>query len=237
MPDQRLARFQSSPVEIARAEVEWLDDEDAALIGAKDVASAVGLSLISGGGGHFYVGDNVTGLGLTVVALATLIAGPLLLPPALALVLLVTILAGSSALAARKVKKVNRYVVLRHQHEAAIAGHPAHKLLHAMQGAGVHPAHPGPGPSAAAPAPAQAPAAADSGHDPLVDKLRKLIHLRDAQVISELELRDRKIDVLAAAATGLSRDELDELLFELLPLLREGTITDEDVEFIKSLAG
>ncbi len=73
-------------------------------------------------------------------------------------------------------------------------------------------------------------------HDPLVDKLRKLIHLRDAKVISEVEHAERKVDLLTAAAAGASRDEIDELLFELLPLLREGTITEQDAEFLKSLA-
>jgi hypothetical protein len=227
MPDPRLVRVPQSSVETARAELAWLDDEDAAVIGVKDPASAVALSLITGGGGHFYVGDNVTGYGLTLAALTALIAGPFLLPTALAVVLIFGVLAGSAALVVGKVKKVNRYVVARHQQEAAIAGHPTHKLLHAMLEAGGHPSPPATTP--AQPTPPQP-------HDPLVDKLRKLIHLRDANVISELEHAERKVDLLTAAASGASRDQIDELLFELLPLLREGTITEQDVEFLKSLA-
>lgn len=236
MADQRLVRYQPSPVEIARDEVGWLDDDDAALIEGKDVATAVGLSLISGGGGHFYVRDNVTGLGLSIVALASLIAIPSF--PLVALLTLVGVLGGSAVLAAAKVRKVNRYVVLRRQHEAALASHPTHKLLDAMTAAGAHPprnyapAPPGP---ASAPPPSEQPAYPPTTHGDLVDKLRKLIHLRDANVITELEHRDRKIDLLAAAASGLGRDQTDELLFELLPLIREGTIADEDVEFVKSL--
>jgi hypothetical protein len=219
MPDQRLVRVQSSSLDKARAELEWLDDEDAAVIGVKDPASAVGLSLITGGGGHFYIGDNVTGYGLTLAALATLIGGSFLLGPWLTAVLLLGVLVGSAALVVGKVKKVNRYVVARNQQEAAIAGHPAHKLLHAVQevDAPAQPAGPQP-------------------HDPLVDRLRKLMHLRDANVISEIEHAERKVDLLTAEAEGASRDQIDELLFELLPLLREGTITEQDVEFLKSLA-
>jgi hypothetical protein len=69
----------------------------------------------------------------------------------------------------------------------------------------------------------------------LVDKLRKLATLREAGVISELEHKERKIDLISDVASGLGRDEADDLLFDLLPLLQQGTITEEDIEFIKSL--
>lgn len=227
-------------MDTARAEVDWLDDEDAALIGAKDVASAVGLSLISGGGGHFYVGDNVTGLGLTLAALGALFVGPFLLPPLLAVLVLFGVLGGSAALAAKKVKKVNHFVLLRSQHDAAIAGHPTHKLLSAMiEGGALPPQVHGHGyaqPHVHGHAqPQPSPVMPHSPHSELIDKLRKLIHLRDAHMITELEHADRKIDLLAAVATGATRDQIDEMLFELLPLLQEGTLTSQDVEFVKSL--
>lgn len=242
MADQRLVRYQPSPVEKARAEVDWLDDDDAALVESKDVASAVGLSLISGGGGHFYTGDNMTGIGLTIATFGSLIAGPILLGP-VGLLPAFGIVLGSAVASARKVKKINRYVIERRQHEAATAPHPqAYKLLHAMakvdargaqqareiaQAGGAQALMP----QQPAPPPPQTP----SPHQELIDKLRKLAHLRDAKVISDVEHQDRKIDLLSAVASGLSRDEIDDLLFELLPLIQEGTLAEDDVEFVKSL--
>jgi hypothetical protein len=239
MADQRLARHKPSPVELARAEVGWLDDDDAELIEQRDVATAVGLSLISGGGGHFYVGDNITGIGLCILALTALIAGPMWLPLSVAFLPLVVILGGAAVASARKAKKVNRFVVLKRQHELESAPYPqSYKLLAAVaqvdsrvaQNA-VHSGYP----AAAAPSSEPPPPEPPSPHQELIDKLRKLMHLRDAEVISEIEHRERKVDLLSAAATGMSRDQLDELLFELLPLIQEGTLVREDVEFLKSL--
>ena len=249
MADQRLVRYQPSPVEKARADVDWLDDDDAALVESKDTAAAVGLALISGGGGHFYTGDHVTGIGLTVAAVAALVLGPIFLPISVAFAPFLAVVVGSAVAAAKNAKKINKYVVQRRRHEKESAPHPqAYKLLHAMSRVDARAAqqvaamansgaahalvpHPPTSPTPPGSAAVQSP----SPHSELIDKLRKLVHLRDAGVISELEHRERKIDVLATVASGASRDEVDELLFEVLPLIKEGTLTDEDVEFVKSL--
>jgi hypothetical protein len=243
MADQRLVRYQPNPAEVARSDVAWLDDDDAALVESKDVASAVGLSLISGGGGHFYTGDHITGLGLTLAAVGAVVAGPMLLPLSVAFLPLLAVLGGGAVTAAQKAKKINRYVLRRRQHESETAPHPqAYKLLHAMAKVDARAAHQvaqfaGTGGAAALmpQQPAPPPAAPPSLHSELIDKLRKLAHLRDANVISDVEHRERKIDLLAAVATGASRDQIDDLLFDVLPLIQEGTLVNEDVEFVKSL--
>jgi hypothetical protein len=69
-------------------------------------------------------------------------------------------------------------------------------------------------------------------HVELADQLRKLYALRAAGVISDVELRERKVDILAAVAPD-DRAALDQLLYELLPLADEGVLESADFEFLK----
>jgi hypothetical protein len=87
------------------------------------------------------------------------------------------------------------------------------------------------------PPPKALPAPAGPGkHGELVERLRKAAALRAGGVIGDGELRERKVDLLAAAAPA-GRAELDELLFELMPLADEGVLDEEDFDFVKRLGG
>ena len=57
-----------------------------------------------------------------------------------------------------------------------------------------------------------------------------------SKVISDHELRERKVDLLEEAAPE-NRDALDEMLFELLPLVDQGVLDQGDIDFLKQLAG
>jgi hypothetical protein len=61
-------------------------------------------------------------------------------------------------------------------------------------------------------------------------------HTGAAAIISDGELRERKVDLLEGAAPA-DRDALDELLDELLPLGDQGVVDGDDLDFLEQLAG
>jgi hypothetical protein len=258
-----LVRYQLNPVDQARAELDWMSDEDVAFVESKDPAAAVGLALLCGGGGHFYTGDHRKGIGLTAVAVAALVLGPVVLPFPLALLPFIAVAASSAARARTKAKKINKFILAKRDEENRGAAHPsAYRLLAAMSRVDASAVRDAAAISNAGTAAALAPAPTTGSGMPLghadlpsrdaslpsrhaglpsryaslIDKLRKLTTLRAANVITDLERNERKIDLLSEVASGLERDALDELLFELIPLLREGTVTNDDIEFVKTLA-
>lgn len=216
-------------VQQLRAKLTWVDDTDVRNIEDSNPGAAWLLSLCFGGGGQIYNGDTLRGVMLILASFGALIGVGL--HGALTLVWLAVNI-GSSAHAFMQARAVNRYLAARaelQRHSAAQqAPHAAYQLASAMIGAGV-----GAGGAAAVP-PAQA---APTG--PVADlksRLEKLAILHASGVISELEHRERRLDMLSEW-TNLSNDTVDELLFELLPLIRSGMLTQEDVDFIKSLGG
>ena len=74
-------------------------------------------------------------------------------------------------------------------------------------------------------------------HQDLVDRLCKLAVMRQGGVIEEAEFRSRKVDLLSAVAGSLDRDQIDDLLFDLMPLFNEGILSREDIDFVKQLGG
>jgi hypothetical protein len=237
-----LVRYQPTPLQVARDDLDWLSDEDVAFLEPKDQAAAVGLSLLCGGGGYFYTGDHGKGVGLTLAAVASL----LILPGPLAVLGFAAMAAVGAVTSRAKVKKINKFVIAKREEESRIGAAPgAYRLLSAMSKVDTRAARDaavavqvGAFPVVPQPPPPPDPGLmrTPSRHPELIDKLRKLATLRGANVISELELKERKIDMLSEVATGLDRGAVDDLLFDLVPLLHEGAVTDEDVDFVKSLA-
>lgn len=232
MVDSKLpVRYQQrSLVQQTRADLDWVDDKDLLLLTEKSPLAAGALSLFTGGGGQLFVNDYRKGFGFLgaavgAFALATAVASPLAVLPLLGLC------GTSSVLAWRQARAVNRYLASkRHEFEQQSSHPPALRLLAAMQASG-----PGQGQQRAAPPAADSEPPAPSVHQPLLDKLRKVATIHAANALSDSEFRARKIDILNDAASGIPRDDLDELLFALLPLMDEGILTDEDIEFIKEL--
>jgi hypothetical protein len=90
------------------------------------------------------------------------------------------------------------------------------------------------GPNApAAPLPANV-AGIDIGA--LRERLSQLAALRANGVIDETEHRERRVDTLSVLQ-GLDRDEMDQVLFHLLPMINEGYLSSEDVELLKRMGG
>jgi hypothetical protein len=141
----------------------------------------------------------------------------------------------SSVLAWRKARSINRYLAAKRQEFDRGSPHPpAYRLLAAMNPAGAPQLQAAPVGTSGAPTPTTDPPP-PSPHQPLLDRLRKLATIRAANALSDNEFRARKIDILSDAASGIARDDIDDLLYELLPLLHEGILYDEDIEFIKQL--
>jgi hypothetical protein len=175
------------------------------------------MSLLLPGSGHFYTGQSWTGW-LFVFALAGLLG---LLPVPFGIAAYIALGGASAWFAIGNARKINQYLKVRRETERALVPYPPeYKLLAAMRGAGR--------------ADFQGPVISGSEDDPLITALYKLRALHLGGIISATELRERKVDLLSEL-TDLSRQQMDELLFQLLRLREGGVVEHEDVEFLKQL--
>jgi hypothetical protein len=173
----------------------------------------------------------ITGMLGAIIALAGV------LPEAIPILVVGSSL-GSAVDAARRARRINRFARVRSQLALTASGDPAHYRLLASA-ASVAPTLSGTVPALAPtlPTPALPPGPAATGkHAVLVERLQKISSLARSKVISEHELRERKVDLLEEAAPE-NRDALDEMLFELLPLVDQGLLDQADIDFLKQLAG
>jgi hypothetical protein len=221
-----------TPTDLARTrgQIDWVEDDDLNELERKSPVGAAALGLLTWGGGRLYVGDTLRG-GLGIAALIALTAVSTVLPAGVgeAIYWIVgTLFATWSLVGARAVNRfVSTAAELRLRQAPDLAGY---RLLAAA--AQANPALVTDLPAVRSPAPA----AADPRHAELVARLRKLAALRQAGVLSDVEVRERKVDLLSAAAPA-TRTELEDLLFALLPLGDEGALTEEDFDFLKRLGG
>lgn len=218
----------------ARERVPWVDDDDLREVERKSRGGAAALSFFTWGGGHLYVGDVKKGSVLIAALVAWFAAAGVLGPVAPAIFFMVSVF--SSVWSFRKAQEVNRFVGTRNEvllRQGADAS--GYRLLH--EAAAVNPALAGALP--AAPTPLLTAGAHPGQPGPyaeLAARLRKLASLRQAGIISDGELRSRKIDILSEAAPS-SPDDLDELLYALLPLSDQGVLDTDDFDFLKQLGG
>jgi hypothetical protein len=216
-------------LERARKNIEWVDDDDLVELESKSRPGAALLGFFTWGGGRIYLGDLPRGLGLVGLLIAWTAVSPLL-PAFLGPLLYTLVGAGSAMWSYQGARAVNRFVATRTDLQLRAGPDPsAYRLLAAAATVNPHLALPAEVTARAAP-PVSGP------HAELIDRLRKLAALRRSGVLHETELRDRKIDLLSAAAPP-TRAELDDLLFALLPLGDEGVLDADDFEFLKQLGG
>jgi hypothetical protein len=209
MADTSLARFPlPSDLGTARKELTWIADRDLGALTRRDASEAIVLSVFFGGGGHLYVGDTLRGVLLLAADLAAVVLTGV---HGMAWPLWLGVGVVASVFSFRKAKAINRYVALRDE-----LAHLRRPLAQAAQAA--LPALPaGPG-----------------EHAPLVERIRKLGALLQTGLITTTEFSERKIELLTSLGT-MSRADIDDLLYELLPLYREGLLAEDDVQFIKQL--
>ncbi len=220
---------QSSPgalVRSGRKELTWLPDEELAMVEFREPSMAVGLGLVSGGGGFLYTGDTkkgVAGIAAMTFAIACSVA-----LPTIGWIGLLGVAGWGAVGAWQQSHRINRFLRNKRVADAQVAGHdPTQKLLASMPGAQNQRV-------AAPPSLAMAPHL-QGEHDALIVRLQKLAAIAASAVINETECRDRKIDLLSEVASGLGAEETDSLLFALLPLLDAGVLTEEDLQFVKEL--
>ena len=224
----------------AREQIDWIDDDDLPELETKSRPGAALLGFFTWGGGRLYLGDLPRGF-VGILLLFAWAGAAKLMPDALGGLIYMLVGGASAIWSYQDARAVNRFCATRTELMLRQGPDPsAYRLLAAA--ASVQPELAGalpPGRPAAAPpaGPLAGPTAgpADGPHGPLVDSLRKVAALHRAGVLHQAELRDRKVDLLTAAAPG-SRAELDELLFALLPLGDEGVLEPDDFELLKQLA-
>jgi hypothetical protein len=196
----------------ARAAIDWIDDDDLALVEPRSPITAAALGFVSWGGGRLLARDFKKGLGALGALFAWVAASDYLIDPIGS-----TVWAVVGVFAAiwsyRGARAVNRYVGTRDA---------------LMLQAGLA--------AAARQLPAPAPVEATGPHAALVTRLRKLAALHDSDMLTDTELRERKVDLLTEAAPA-TRAELDDLLYALLPLVEEGVLDADDVAFLKQVGG
>jgi TM2 domain-containing membrane protein YozV len=218
----------SAEIERLRADIAWVNDADLRSLEPANPGGAWALSLLFGGGGQVMNGDVARGAGLIALWIGTFVLSGWLGPIALWLTLAVMV--GGSVHAFTQARAINRYLAARAEQHQLEAGVPsALRLVQAMGFGG-----------AMVPVAAHAAPLGTAGvAGPLVQvrmRLEKLKVLRNSGVIDDAEHREQRIEVLSELVE-VGRERLDEVLYELLPLIQQGTITREDVEFVKRMGG
>lgn len=236
-PDLPLLRPRTpADLQQAREKIPWVDDDDLRDLERKSAPGTAALGFMTWGGGHLYLGEVLKGGGLLAGLVAWLSVGDFL-PYGLGT--LGYLLAGSvsAVLCWRKTRALNRFVAVRNEVLLAHGPDPAGLRLLAAAAA-VDPTALSELeraqkylPHRATTEPAQPP---PMKYPELTERLRKLAALRAARVIDENEYGERKVDLLAAHPPA-TRPELDDLLFELLPLVNEAILSAEDLEFVKRI--
>jgi hypothetical protein len=229
----------------ARSRLKWVEDEDLSTQERREPVLSGILSFFTLGGGQLYNGQTKKGIGLVALwGLSMLVCIAADAPPAhmMALGPIAAILASWRA------KQVNRFVKARHAFEleearlgtrAALTS--ASKSLPAAQ------AQPMALPLAAGaeqqakvvqlPPAALLPIAETSSPAAgLGVRLQKLAALRKSSVIDDDEYRARRLDAVAELK-GLDTEEIENVLYDLLPLIDQGYLSREDIDFIKRLGG
>ena len=234
--DTRLAPVSPSAAAEARehrAALSWVEDADLRTLTPLETNAAAALSFFTGGGGQLLVGQYLLGAGLIAADVLLLyLWWPLFF----------VLGAGSSVLAWRSARAINRYVAARDAHErssgptppeyrllAAMHANDPQSLADAQQAAAGWGGRGTPG----VPAPVNV-AGIDIGA--LRERLSQLAALRANGVIDDAEHRERRVDALGVLQ-GLDRDEMDQVLFHLLPMINEGYLSSEDVDLLKRMGG
>lgn len=240
-----MARVGTSAAAEARAhrdDLTWVADADLRTLEQKDTNAAWALSMFFGGGGQLYTGQYAVGAGLIAADIALLyFFWPLYF----------ALGAVSSVFAFKNARAINRYLAARDAQQGSDGPNPAeYRLLAAMTAADPRArldaaqmqAH---GLMAGAAAPADKGVGKGVGESLIVagidvgaikTRLSQLAALRQNSVVSAEEHRERRIDALDVLK-GLSRDEMDEVLFQLIPLINEGYLSQEDITFLKQMGG
>ncbi|MBT8491622.1 MAG: hypothetical protein KJO07_01070 [Deltaproteobacteria bacterium] len=219
-----------SQVPMLRRGVSWIDDDTAAHLDFRETAVAGSLGFFTGGLGHVYNRRWLRGLGMTLGSVGALVAS-FSLSPLFAVWAAIGVVGAVTAV--KDAKTINRFVLARNNAMQANTGAIAGSMASAQN---YLPGLAGPLRQAQLPQGNQAPAQAPAGpHQQVIDRLRQLATLRGKDMLNEVEYQDRKIDVLSEF-TGADRDDLDRLLYALMPLVEEGTLTKDDIEFTKTLA-
>ena len=212
-------------LDLARQQVDWIDEDDLRDVESKSPVGATLLGLFTWGGGRLYVGDMPRGIAGIVALIAWLTIGRYV-PDAVGTLVYFLVGGGAAAYAYQGARRVNKLVATRNELMLRQgAGPEGYRLL---AGAALI------DPRLAADLPRQAPATGP--HADLVVRLRKLAALRGSGVIDDVELRERKIDLLQEVAPA-SQGDLDDMMFALLPLRDEGVLLQEDFDFLKQVGG
>jgi hypothetical protein len=218
---------QKTPLDLERAreDVEWIDDDDLRDLESKSTFGASMLGLFTWGGGRLYLGDVPRGIA-ALVGLAVWATIGHWVPSSVGSLVFFAIGGASAAWSYKGARKVNKYIGTRNELMLRqAAGADGYRLL---AGAALH----DPSLAHALPKPKQS-----SGPlADLSDRLRKLAALRSSGVINDVELRERKLDILNEAAPG-TQGELDDMMYALLPLRDEGVLSQDDFDFLKSVGG
>jgi hypothetical protein len=225
----------------ARDAIPWVADHRLEEVEPRSPWAAALLSLFTWGGGHLMAYDKKRGFAFlfALLAFSVLVSNLSFLPGAL--VSLVYLAAGAVAAvdAYRRADAVTRYFRARAEQRLSGQVDLSHYRLLASAAA-VDPRLAGSVPMLAAHlSPPPAPTGVRIASQPdsrrfgaVVAQLRKLCALRNAGVITDVELASRKVDLFASVAPE-DRATLDQLLYELLPLAEEGVLDAADFEFIK----
>lgn len=229
----------------ARSRVKWVEDEDLSTLERREPAYAAMLSLFTGGGGQLYNGQIKTGLFLMafwVFSFAIAIAAD---GPPIHLMMMGPV---TAALAYRRAKQINRYIKARQADELEVArlGTRAALSASASRAAVVEQAAIQAPMAVGAELPAKVVQLPPVAPLPIADatspaaglgaRLQKLAALRKSAVIDDQEYRERRLDAVAELQ-GLDRDGIDDVLYDLLPLIDQGYLSREDIELIKRLGG
>jgi len=210
----------------SRSRLTWIADEDLATLRFRHPTLAALLSFFFGGGGQIYTGDTRMGILLMMASLFAFASAVAIdFPPFLWMFLG----AISGILAFKKAQAINRYLDACQAHDRAISSDRVRSLALHQAPLPLDPHQPG-----ITDAYRPVPGVTASRYTRIGARLQKISTLHTSGVIDEGEYQERKFEVLSELR-GSSKTDIEDALYEFLPLIEHGIISRSDIDFVKKL--
>ncbi len=221
-------RSEQAELKNSRSRLSWIADEDLATLRFRHPTLAAVLSFFFGGGGQIYTGDTRMGI-ILMMASAFAFASAIAIdfPPFLWM-FLGTI---SGVLAFKKAQAINRYLDACQAHDRALTSGHVRALVHTQPPLPLDPHQAGIG-DAYRPVPSPT----NARYQRIGERLQKLATLHNSGVIDDGEYQERKFEVLSELR-GASKSDIEDALYEFLPLIDHGILARSDIDFVKQLHG
>lgn len=219
-------RSATAELKNSRSRLTWIADEDLTTLRFRHPTLAAVLSFFLGGGGQIYTGDTRMGIILMMASIFAFASAVAIDFPPFLWMFLGTI---SGILAFKKAQAINRYLDACQAHDRAMSSGQVRQLALTQAPLPLDPHQPG-----ITDAYRPVPGATQTRNQRIGARLQKISTLHSSGVIDDGEYQERKFEVLSELR-GLSKADLEDALYEFLPLIEHGVLSRSDIDFVKQL--